>query len=224
MTQENLALNLQEVLTVVARLRSNRQQVTSAEAFRSNILNHLQTADAAARRAGYSGDDTKLAIFAVVALLDESVLNSPNRVFSDWHKEPLAQVLFRTVRAGDQVFDRIQTLLGRDDSPALADVLEVYQLCLLLGFSGKYHSADAPELASIKQAIARKIERIRGEGPRLPAADGFAPIPSAAKDPWIRKLIWTVAILAAICLLCFAGFWYALSSGLGRIQTLAGIS
>jgi type VI secretion system protein ImpK len=224
MKQDNLALSVQEVLTVIARLRSNPGQVVSVEAFRSNVLNHLQTADSAARRAGYSGDDTKLAIFATVALLDESVLNSTNRVFADWHKEPLAQTLFRTVRAGDQVFDRIQTLLARDDSESLADVLEVYQLCLLLGFSGKYHNADAPELDSIKQALARKITRIRGHaGPLPPTLDfSLGAIPSAPKDPWIRRLVWTVAILAVTCLVCFTGFLYWLNAGVERIQITAG--
>ena len=136
---ENLALILQEVLTAVVRFRANRQPVTDAESFRYQIKEGLKNAAQEARNTGYySSDDIKLAVFAIVALLDESILNSRNPIFSDWPRKPLQEEMFGHHIAGEVFFRNLDQLLGRDDSPVLADVLEIYWLCLLLGFYGRY--------------------------------------------------------------------------------------
>ena len=86
---ENLALIFQEVLTATVRLRSNRQAVSDAETFRANTREALRLADTEGRRRGYSDAELQLARFAVVAFLDESILNSRNPVFADWPRKQL---------------------------------------------------------------------------------------------------------------------------------------
>jgi type VI secretion system protein ImpK len=86
---ENLALVLQEVLTAIVRLRANRQAVSDAGSFRIHMREALKSADQEARRLGYSGETMQLAIFAVVAFLDESILNSRNPLFADWPRKPM---------------------------------------------------------------------------------------------------------------------------------------
>src|SRR5260370_11786724 len=81
MPDENLALVFQEILTAIERLRSNRQVVPDAEAFRAQIREAFKSADREGRQRGYSPEDIRLATFAVVAFLDESILNSRNPVF-----------------------------------------------------------------------------------------------------------------------------------------------
>lgn len=223
MTGDDLALTVQEVLTAVVRLRSKPDLVKSAAAFRANILENIRAADNAARQKGYSGGDVKLAMFAVVALLDETVLNSRTPVFTDWHKEPLAQTLFGRLDAGEVVFINIQKLLARDDSPQLADILEVYYTCLLLGFCGRYHFPEAPELGPIKKTLAEKIYRNRGSASSLfktsdPTADALSPHKS---DPWVRRLIWSGVAVLVLCIVCFATFKYRLTSGVDQIRAIA---
>ena len=91
---ENMAFAFQEVLTVGERLRANRQAVNDAESFRYQIREALKTADNEARKRGYNGDDIQLTIFAVVAFLDESILNLRNPVFADWPRRPLQEEMF----------------------------------------------------------------------------------------------------------------------------------
>ena len=74
----NLALAFQEVFTAIVRIRSGRAEVRSAEAFRDHVKKALQKAKQEALVAGYSSDDVNRAKLAVVALLDESALGSPN--------------------------------------------------------------------------------------------------------------------------------------------------
>src|SRR5713226_1127272 len=187
---ENLALMLQEVLTAIVRLRSNRQAVSDANSFRIHMREALKAADQEARKRGYNGDTIQLAIFAVVAFLDESILNSRNPLFADWPRKPLQEELFGTHMAGEVFFQNLQKLLGQTDSPEVADVLEVYYLCVLLGFGGRYSAGNKGDLHTILDAVGEKIRRSRGYSADLSPA-WMLPKEAARStggDPWIRNL------------------------------------
>jgi type VI secretion system protein ImpK len=223
---ENLALVLQEVLTAIVRLRSNRQAVSDANSFRIHMREALKSADQEARKRGYSGDAIQLAIFAVVAFLDESILNSRNPLFADWPRKPLQEELFGTHMAGEVYFQNLQKLLGQPDSPELVDLLEVYYLCVLLGFGGRYSMGNKGDLRAIMDAVADKIRRVRGVPPdlspmwRLPQEAAR----TAGGDPWARKL--AIAAIACVTLLVvlFVIFKLSLGSGVSdlRAMTLPG--
>jgi type VI secretion system protein ImpK len=203
---ENLAQIFQELLTVVVRLRANRQAVQDAESFRAQIRTALAAAEQQAVRRGHNQEDVRAAIFAIVAFLDETVLNSRNPLFADWPRKPLQEELFGVHVAGEIFFRNVERLLGRSDSPQLEELLEVYQLCLLLGFRGRYSTGSGSEVRSFSQSIGEKRRRIRGISPYLspqcqPPED-FAP-PMA--DPWLRRLT-----LAAAGSLIFAAGLFAI--------------
>src|SRR3954447_14623588 len=159
----NLALIFQEVLTATVRLRSNRQAVSDSESFRHHIREALRQAAQEARNvAAYSTEDIKMATFAVVGFLDESVLSAQNPLFASWPRKTLQEELFGTHMAGETFFQNLQALLARGDSQDLADLLEVHYLCLLLGYRGRYSVGGTGELQGAMQATADKITRIRG--------------------------------------------------------------
>jgi len=219
----NLALHFQEPLTAVVRLRANRQSVSDAETFRHHMREALKMSSADAQRDGYSADDIKLAAFATVALLDESILNSQNPLFADWPRRPLQEELFGTHIAGETFFANAHQLLARDDSPAVADVLEVYHLCLLLGYRGRYSSGSRGELQSTSDAIAAKIRRIRG-GYRGLAPAWTLPaetVQAAGPDPWLKKLTWAAIACVSLAILLFVIFKLTLASGVSDLRTLA---
>lgn len=219
----NLALYFQEPLTAIVRLRANRQSVSDAESFRHLMRESLKMATSEAQRGGYSMDDIKQAAFAAVALLDESILNSRNPLFADWPRKPLQEELFGVHVAGETFFRNAHQLLARADSPEVADLLEVYHLCLLLGYRGRYSAGGSGELRATEDAIATKIRRIRG------AYQGLAPewaIPSDAAragggDPWLRKLTWIAVACAVLAVLLFGLFKISLASGVGDLHTVA---
>jgi type VI secretion system protein ImpK len=211
---ESLALIFQEVLTAIERLRGNRQGVTDAEAFRHHTREALKNAANQGLAAGYSPDDVRLATFAAVAFLDESILNSQNPIFGDWLRKPLQEELFGTHIAGETFFQNLQQLLARQDSPDLADVLEVHHLCMLLGFCGRYGAGNRGELGQIVGMTAEKIHRIRG--PFGPLSRDWTPPPEAARgssDPWVKKLGIIAAICAGLMILLFVIYKVALSNG-----------
>ena len=220
---ENLALTLQEVLTAIVRLRSNRQAVSDANSFRIHMREALKSADQEARKRGYSGDVMQLAIFAVVAFLDESILNSRNPLFADWPRKPLQEELFGTHMAGEVYFQNLQKLLGQTDSQELADLLEVYYLCVLLGFGGRYSMGNRGDLRAIMDAVGEKIHRIRGRSVELSPA-WMLPKEAArgvGGDPWVRYLMIAAISCAALVLVVFGIYTYSLGSGVSDLSTLA---
>jgi type VI secretion system protein ImpK len=220
---ENLALILQEVLTAIVRLRSNRQAVSDAGSFRIHMREALKAADQEARKRGYSGETMQLAIFAVVAFLDESILNSRNPLFADWPRKPLQEELFSTHTAGEVFFQNLQKLLGQTDSPEVADLLEVYYLCVLLGFGGKYSVGSKGDLRAAMDAVGDKIYRVRGRSVELSPAwmlPNEAPR-SASGDPWVRNLGLAAIACAGLALALFLFFWWSLGSGVSDLRALA---
>lgn len=221
--RENLALAFQEILTVSGRLRAGRQAVSDAATFRYNILEGLKLADQQARAQGYNGEDIKLAIFAVVAFVDESVLNLRDPAFADWPRRPLQEELFGHHVAGEVFFQNLKDLLGRSDSNDLADVLETYHLCLLLGFAGRYSLGGRGELKAIIDATADKIRRIRGGAGDLSPAWTLPVEPprTTGADPWVKRLTIAACACLALTLVLFAIFKLVLGSGVSSLATFA---
>lgn len=222
-SRDNLALVFQEMFTAILRLRSGRQTVTDAAMFRNQVRQALAIADQSAKRLGYVEDDIRLATFAVVAFLDESILSLRSSVFADWVRKPLQEEFFGRHIAGEVVFDNLQRLLGRRDSPDTADLLEVYLLCLLLGYAGRYSIGGAGELRSIINLTGDKIQRIRKTASDLAPhwglpGDGGSHAPA---DPWVRRLAIAAAASAVAGVLLFGGYKLSLNSGAREIGSYA---
>ena len=219
----SLAIALQEALTAGARLRANRQVAADADSFRVQIKHLLGRADQDARQAGYDPADVKLAIYGYIAFLDESVLNSAQPMFAGLARQPLQEEIFGDHRAGQVFFLHLDELLARPDSDDLADVLEVYQLCMLLGFRGRYGAADDGGLRTRLQAVHQKIERIRGRvGSLSPAAtlplDDLLP---ETRDPWLRRLLILAGSLLALTLVLYVVFRISLGNQVGDLRDFA---
>ena len=221
--RENLALAFQELLTVGERLRSHRQQVTDANAFREQIWEATKIAQAEALKRGYGGDDIELALFAVIAYLDESILVIHAPVFSDWARMPLQQQRYGHDIAGEVFFQNLQKILTRSETHDLADLLEIYYLCLLLGFAGRYSVGGRGELAAIMQATADKIRRIRRSSAELSPYWMLPnePVPAGGTDPLVKGLLIATAACLALTVVLFVIFELSLGSGISTMKAIA---
>jgi len=219
--QWSLAVAFQEVFTAIARLRSGRQAVSDAATFRNQMKHALQSAEQEARNGGYPPEDVKLAVFATVAFLDESVLNSQNPIFADWSRMPLQEELFGVHVAGEVLFQNLKQILSRPDSTATADLVEVYVLCLLLGYRGRYGLSGGAELAQIIDVSRQRIARVRGQLQFAPSV-WLPNEPPARKavDRWVRGLAFAAAAMLVLCILLFVGYYAILSSGASDIHAL----
>jgi type VI secretion system protein ImpK len=217
----NLALAFQEVFTAIVRLRYNRQAVSDAESFRAQVKQALRVADQEARNRGCNPDDIKQVLFAMVAFLDESALGCKNPAFADWPRLPLQAELYGHQLAGEGFFQELHRAMKRPDSVETADLLEVYYLCLLLGFKGRYGGGG--DLRSITAAVQEKIRRVRGP---LTALSPRGAIPAdavrlAQTDPWVRRLAIAALVSSLLALSLFLVFKFLLVSGASELSALA---
>ncbi|MGH9534802.1 MAG: DotU family type IV/VI secretion system protein [Terriglobales bacterium] len=220
---ENLAHLFEEILTVTVRIRGNRQPVADAQKFRADLKAALKRAEKEALTRGYMPNDIHPATFAMVAFIDESVLNSSNAAFSDWSGMPLQEEMYGKQLAGEIFFENLDRLLARPDNQDLADLLEVYVLCLLLGYKGRYGLTGQEALRPIIDAAASTVRRIRGPlaglSPAWRVPEGAVAV--SGPDPWMRRLLWAAGVCLVLAVVLFAGFHGILAGGAAQLSALA---
>lgn len=220
--QGRLSLAFQEPLTVAARIRRNQFHAPDSGEFRGHLRHLLGQADSSTRQAGYPADFAKLATYAVVALLDESILNSQSPLRGDWVGYPLQQELFGENVAGENFYLQLRDLLARPDSRDLGDILELFLLCLLIGFRGRYAASDGAEVQGLITAATQKVHRIRGEPgtvtpqARLPRGE----VAPARLDPWIPRLVRGTVVGLGVAFILFVGFRLLLASGSSGVREM----
>ena len=219
---DSLALIFQGIFTAIVRIQSGKQPLGDIDVFRRRMKSALQEAERDAIVARYSSDDVTNAQFAVVALLDEAILSSKDPGRDGWRKQTLCVDLFGEANAGDVFFDRLQGLVRREETQKLGDVLEVYLLCLLLGFEGRFGGAMRGESLVLAERVRRRIEGIRGLDYRLsPPLDLSTPEPALPVNQSVKPqrdwLYWILG-LAGGTLLFFAVYSFHLTSVLSDLE------
>ncbi|HLG98910.1 MAG TPA: DotU family type IV/VI secretion system protein [Bryobacteraceae bacterium] len=208
---ERLALLYEGLMTAIVRVQSSRQQLQNSEAFRTKMKDALNDIAQIAARRGYAKEDIQEANFAVIAFLDEAVLSSQDPARTQWARKSMQEELFDQRNAGELFFKRLDSLRAHGDSLHLAEVLEVYYLCLLLGYEGRYAVGSKAELHLLMDNLRERIERIFGRNPDF-SPDGKipdAPPVTAPVDPLPRQLKLAAVAALALALLCFGGYkWY----------------
>ena len=218
---DTLALLLQGIFTGIVRIQAGKQPLSDLETFRRRMKTALQEVEREAMGAGYSNQDLRDAQFAVVALLDESILSSKEPGREQWRARPLSTELFGEAIAGEVFYDHLDGHLRRNDSPHLADVLEVHLLCLLLGFEGRMGGTRRGEALVLAEKMRSRIEAVRGTDYTLspPLELEVAPPPPPPVGPDLKWWKWSGVLLAAIFLL-FMIYWFTLDRSIDQLQRL----
>lgn len=164
---------------------------------------------AAAAQAGHAAEGIEAARFALVALIDERAMAPGCPVRQAWLDQPLQLLLFECSSAGEAFYQRLERW-RRPRSEGEADVLEVYQACLALGFRGMM-AAETSDHARRQLAEQTAAEVV---AVRRPPEHGLSPrgLPQPAAEPEASagqpaRRLWLVPVLAlagiAVCwLLC----------------------
>ncbi len=139
----------------VCQLR-NGWQVDDGPALYRNARAQVDSVRTALGETGLSNQDRDHIIYAQCALLDGAVMNRKNRDagYNEWLKLPLQTHYFNTLGAGEQLWERIRTVLHQP-APNIA-VLTCFHRVLLLGFSGQYRDDEAPD----REAVLAELNRL----------------------------------------------------------------
>jgi type VI secretion system protein ImpK len=150
-------------------------------------------------QAGLSRDDINDARYAIVAFIDEKIFQSNWSGKQEWMLDPLQLAYFNETTAGEGFFNRLKELEAR---PERAHVLQLYYLCLVLGFQGIYAVKNPESLDALIESIAVKLSRL------LPAQDVFSPhgIPADSGRRQARKQLPVIPIAIVLVVLAVVGF------------------
>lgn len=135
-------------------------------AFISNLKQFLDDFGRDAKKQGASTDDIDAARYAFCAAVDEIILHSQLGIRSAWEQQPLQLVMFGDQLAGEHFFIRLENL--RAKGSAHMQALEVFHMCLLLGFQGRYLIEGSEKLHYLTARLGDELVQIKGNG-------GFAP-------------------------------------------------
>ena len=171
--------------------------------FAAKMSQFLDEFGRAAKKQGASADDIDASKYAFCAAVDEIILRSGFSIRDEWARKPLQLVLFGDQLAGENFYIRLESLRARGSAHLQA--LEVFHMCLLLGFQGRYALEGEDKLKYLAARLGDEIARMRGR------SRGFAPH-AERPDRIANKLradlsLWALAaVFAVVELGGYAGF------------------
>lgn len=170
--------------------------------FISKMTQFLDDFSRGAKKQGAHADDIDAAKYAFCAAVDEIILRSPFRIREEWSRRPLQLVLFGDQLAGENFFLRLEDLRAR--GAAHLQALEVFHMCLLLGFQGRYLIEGLEKLNYMTARLGDEIAHMKGR------TAAFAPH-AERPDQIIHRLrsdlpLWVLcSVFALVCALGYAG-------------------
>ena len=181
------------------------------------VLSLFEEFDKKAKALKFDPDDIADSRFALAAFVDEAILRSQWNGKEQWADNPLQLQMFETYLAGEGFFERLENLRSRGESAA--EVLEIYYLCLVLGFEGKYGMEGGERISALAKLIHDELSRFRrigaeGVSPRWKVMDG----PTREENRLPRWLIYTCAAVVIVCVLLYLGFFIVIRSSAGDLR------
>ncbi|MGB3543054.1 type IVB secretion system protein IcmH/DotU, partial [Rubrivirga sp.] len=193
--EETLAGAFTPVFSLILQIRS-AQDLGDPTALRQRIEALLSESAQQARRFGATDSDVDEATFCLVAFLDEAILASDWNGRDRWSAQPLQLAHYDRNDAGERFFDRLKALL---DSGGRRDVLEVYYLCLALGFKGRYAIQGREVLRRLVDDLYTRLSASNQPGVLSPRGTSREAAAQAEKSGLPTWALWAgAAVLVAL--------------------------
>ena len=177
-------------------------------AFADHMSAFLGDVDRNAKALGVAAEDVTAAKYAFCAAVDEIILRSDYEIRDAWETRPLQLRLFGDQLAGEHFFQRLEDL--RAKGSAHLQALEVFHICMLLGFQGRFALDGKDKLNYLSARLGDEIARMRGK------SRGFAPH-AERPDQVVHKLGSDLSLWVLTSVFALAG----LGAYLGFRTTLA---
>jgi len=190
-------------------LLKEQQTPGTAADFMLRLQEFLADFERDAKRLGASADDIFASKYAFCAAVDERILSSTFDLRDIWERQPLQMTLFGDQLAGENFFQHLEKC--RAQGVSRLQSLEVFHMCLLLGFQGKYRMEGQEKLAYLTGRLGDEIAAMKGK--RAPFAPHWA-LPDHVAHTLKRETpLWvTGAVFFLIGLLAFLGISGSLRS------------
>lgn len=144
------------VFELVLRLRA--ETLVPSPDLRPTVHALLEEMEQRAATLRYSEKQIKDVKFALAAFVDETVMTTSSSLREEWEKFPLQLEYFGEQLAGVKFFEKLDELIKSIKTDA--EVVEVYYLCMLLGFKGKYKVYMEDQLQEVIKSTAAQLRTV----------------------------------------------------------------
>lgn len=167
MDNKNRLLELCSTLfSRAAQIRSLDVDDTLDDNFRTQVISAFDVMDRRAFEHQIDVTTVQHIKYAMAAFIDEVVLSSNWAGRADWMAKPLQLEFFGEHLAGENFYHRLAQL--RQGGVQNTDLLEVYYVCMQLGFEGMYRMQGLEKLMALQVDLRSQIDMARGGiDPRL---------------------------------------------------------
>lgn len=141
------------IFDLILRLKAGI--VAPSNDLRPKIASMLEDFERRAERYRYSSKIIQVSKFALASFVDETVLTNNFHLKEEWEKNPLQLEYFGEHLAGNKFFEKLAAMLKQVD--VTADAVEIYYVCMLLGFKGRYAVYEKERLLQIMQETANAL-------------------------------------------------------------------
>ena len=182
------------------------------EPFRMKVEDLFRSLETRAKESDVPDALTQQAKYALVAFLDETILTSNWALKDVWAGNPLQLQFFNEFNAGEEFYGKLDLLRNTED-PGKQDCLEVYYLCLALGFKGKYGDLKGMEkIKALMEVLSKELRRARTKG-----VEGLSPSwePKDQTAGVVKEFpVWIIVVGCSALLLLL---YFILSTMLGSV-------
>jgi type VI secretion system protein ImpK len=144
------------VFDLILRLKAGI--VTPSNELRPQIAALLLDFEKRAERYRFNHKIIQVSKFALASFVDETVLTNNFPLRDEWEKNPLQLEYFGEQLAGNKFFDKLQAMLKQIETTQ--DAVEIYYVCMLLGFKGRYGVYEQEKLLAIMQTTANALVKV----------------------------------------------------------------
>jgi type IV/VI secretion system ImpK/VasF family protein len=183
------------------RLRDGEEPTQEPTRFRQSILDRLDSSRNMALQQGFHKGEISDADFAVTALIDETVLVREGSLRDAWIVRTLQLERYGTEQGGERFFELIRG--GGSSGSPRAELMELYLLCLMAGFAGKYQG-DPSRLKRLTEGLQSALKTKLGESPRALSLNTRAGLPKKKKAKSGLPPAWLVM---AACVMFVLMLW-----------------
>lgn len=139
-------------------LRLKAGIVQPSNTLRPQIAGLLKEFEDRAIRYRHRESIIQVAKFGLASFVDETVLTQDFNLKEEWEKYPIQLEYFGEQLAGNKFYDKLDAMLRQID--VTADAVEVYYVCMLLGFKGRYAVYEHDKLLKTMQKTADALVKV----------------------------------------------------------------